>query len=177
MANLNVQQQLRQRVQEIERSAKITANQTIWQTLKEIEPLAQAKLREIILERFYSVRPESEWYDRTYQFLNCGLVKPSQGGGHYVMQIWFDTTQLEARSPLTSSSEDKHMLWSYAYSYGNSLVGTPLDLAEKQQLVDEWDETYGISEAFEEWFTEEFPELFEKNFSIQLRKVMNYKTL
>lgn len=170
---LNVEKQLRQRVQQIEKETKVVADQTIWQTLKEIEPRAQEKLREIIIERFYNTRPETEWYDRTYQFANCGFVKPTQGGGNYVMQVWLDTTRLKERSPL---SGQKGMLWSYAYSYGGkgSLIGTPLDLEEKQQLINEWDEEYNISEEFEDWFEEEFPELFEKNFNIRLHKVLSY---
>ena len=173
--SLNIEKQLQQKIKQIENQTQEVANQSIWQTLKEIQPKAQEKLREIVIENFYNRRPESEWYDRTYQFANCALVKPTQGGGHYVMQVWFDTTQLQSRAPL---SGQKGMLWSYAYSYGGkgSLIGTPLDLEEKQQLIDEWNEEYNISEEFEEWFEEEFSELFEKNFNIRLRKVLDYKT-
>ena len=170
----NIQQRLQAKVKQIERETQQIANQTVWQTLQEILPQAQEKLREIIIERFYNMRPKSEFYDRTYQFANCGLLKPTQGGGRYVMQVWLNTLNLEAQPPQNSDSSEKHMLWSYAYSYGKSLVGTPLDLGERQQLVDEWDETYGITEAFQEWFTDEFPELFEKNFHIRMRKVFNY---
>ena len=171
---VNIQNQLQQKIKQIENQTRQVANESIWQTLKEIQPKAQEKLREIVIENFYNRRPESEWYDRTYQFANCALVKPAQGGGHYVMQAWLDTTQLQSRAPL---SGQKGMFWSYAYSYGGkgSLVGTELDLEEKQQLIDNWDEEYNISEEFEDWFREEFPELFEKNFNIRLRKVLNYR--
>lgn len=172
---LNIEKQLRQQVQQIEKETKVVADQSIWQTLQEIKPKAEEKLREIIIENFYNKRPESEWYDRTYQFANCGVLKTTQGGGHYVMQLWLDTTQLRAQSPM---SGQKGMFWSYAYSYGGkgSLIGTPLELEEKQQLVDEWNEEYNISEEFEEWFEREFHELFDKNFNIRLRRVLNYKT-
>lgn len=168
----NIQQQLRQKVQQIEQDTKMIAEQSIWGALKEIQPLAEAKLQEIIMQQFYQTRPETEWYDRTYQFAKCGLVKPTHGGGHYVMQVWLDTTQLQLQAP---SGGDLTKLWSYGYSYGNSLVGTPLDLEEKQQLIDQWDKEYNITETFEEWFTDEFPELFEKQFNLRMHRVYNYQ--
>lgn len=181
MANgLNIEKQLQQKIKQIETQTNEVANQTIWQTLKEIQPKAEEKLREIIEEQFYKPREldsryNNGYYERTYQFADCGIIKPTQGGGHYVMQAWLNTMALEEREP---TNTDKRMFWSYAYSWGakDGLRGTPLDLSEKQQLVDSWDKEYGITKAFEKWFKQEFPELFEKNFNVRIKKVLNYKT-
>ena len=177
---LNIQKQLEAQVKQIEKQTQSVANQTLWQTLKEIQPKAEEKLREIIEEKFYRVRDfdpryNNGFYDRTYQFRDCAIVKPAQGGGHYTMQVWLDINALEAREPQKS---DKRMFWSYAYSWGaeDGLRSVPLDLGEKQQLVNYWDKEYGITAAFDVWFRKEFPELFEKNFDIRMRKVFNYKT-
>ena len=67
---------------------------------------------------------------------------------------------------------DKLQKWQYHLTDLNLILSNeaPIPLP-KERLV-----SLNISEEFEEWFEREFHELFDKNFNIRLRRVLNYKT-
>lgn len=168
----NISTELDKIIKDINAQIEKEAYSTLHEVLQEIKPLAQKKIEEIILEKFYNnpMLPESEYYDRTMQFLKAVEVKTTQGGGYYTMSLYYNLNELHPSAPASS-----HKFWSYAYSYGRhgSLVGTPLSGTMKLMVVDnilDRINSYNfetVEEAFQNWVEDTFPKLFEKKFSIK----------
>lgn len=173
---MNISAQLNNIINDVNRKLEAEANASLGEALKEIKPLAQAKIKEIILEKFYnnSAIPESEWYDRTMQFVDALEVQITQGGGHYTLSLYYNLNALNPMPP-----QQPHKFWSYAYSYGGhgSLVGKPLEGTTKLMVVDEILDRINsynyesVEEAFQNWVEDTFPKLFEKKFSIKTNRL------
>lgn len=155
----------------------------MWEALKEIKPLAQQKIREIIWEKFYNNPdiPSSEYYDRTYQFANALEVGITQGHGSYVLSLFYAPLNIHSNSTGEGHRPPKGKFWSYAFSWGNeSVVGRPLKDAMLVYVMDnilaDIDDrnAESVEEAFAKWAETTFYALYEQKFSVRVARIRGY---
>ena len=166
---------IKRALKDYQKKIQETANTSIWVAMQEFKPIVEKEFTRIILKNFYQARPESEFYTRTYQFANCGTVTLTQGGGHYKMNLYLNATELNLTAPdppFTTGGMKR--FWSYGYfSAGDpeNLVGEPLNIADKEDLVTMWDEQYNITPEVRDFVESNFPRYFEKDFDSRKRTI------
>lgn len=171
-----IQDALIKKTKEIEQRAHKEARSILWIVLKELQPVAEEKLREIIKNRIYS-RPETEFYDRTGAFLASATVKITQGGGNYKLSAYFDPNILDSVSGNGETEGKPRKFLSYAYTWGGNIGGS----VDYDWLIDEMDTgiptpygkyTYAsISEDFLDWLENRFEPLLHEKFESRFIKV------
>ena len=171
-----IQDALIKKTKEIEQRAHKEARSILWIVLKELQPVAEQKLRDIIKDRIYS-RPETEFYDRTGAFLESATVKITQGGGHYKLNVYFDPEILNNVSGEGNTESKPRKFLSYAYTWGSN-VGSSVDY---NWLIDEMDTgipspagkyTYSsITDEFLEWMDKRFEPLLHQKFEARFQKI------
>lgn len=164
------------KTQAIKQRAYKAGRSILWIVLKELQPVAENKLKEIIKSRIYD-RPESEFYDRTNAFLASAKIKITQGGGHYVLSAYFDPNVLNTASGWGDNMGTPKKFLSYAYTWGGN-VGSSV---EYNWLIDEMDTgiptpngkyTYAsITDEFADWMDSTFEPLLQEKFRTQFIKV------
>lgn len=156
----------------------------LWEALKQIKPLAQKKLQNLIWEKFYNNPeiPEPEDYERTYQFVNALKVDITQGHGKYTISVYYAPENLVSNSSGVGARPPRQTFWSYAYSWGGeSVVGRPLSQWEKVSLIDkileriEQNSFSSVEEDFQEWIENNFSALYEQNFAIKMNRIKQGK--
>lgn len=163
-----ITKKINDRISQIVARTEEEAQIAMWNTLKEIQPLAQTKFRSIIYKQFYQGVPETDYYDRTLQMLNLFEVKITQGGGHYVLSVFYKPNNVATLPPARSGA-----FWSYGYSWGEGLVGKRISDDMIIGIAEEIEETYHLDyeSEFEEWMEKTFPALFEKNFRVRTARI------
>lgn len=169
---------------EIQEDLRNCEEQSTWEALQHLKKAGEIKLQEIIRDNFYKVRPEPVAYERTYQFLNCGVIEITHGHGTYNLRVWLDAGELNFKPPA-----EPNFYPSYGYKFEGKQVfskftkkgdkvyrrakkaGEELDPTTKENLVKNWDIKYNILDEFNDWVHKVYPELFEERFRINLRKI------
>ena len=165
MPKYDIGAQIRQIVEQEKEQIQMVALQTVWAVLNRNKSLYTRKLRSLVLTEYYNAFAESEYYDRTMQFMKSAYCRPVHSEGGYGLEVGFDGASVVFLPPTKRGNFASY--GSFPKTKGGDF--TPLTEEQKDSLLDRLQERGHIIELFAEWFNEDFETKYNAALQQRLR--------